>query len=299
MNYWIFTVTQKRINNKNYAPDEILQIRLADKFWGLSEKTPNRKNLQVGDWVLFYVGIPFAHMAASATLSSISFALNESQKKSYSHDDELYRTDYGVTLENIQVWETPRSVKEIVPGLKFIENKTNWGAYFQGGVRQISEEDFLVIQDKRRIIQPELMLTEDDLVSESQFALEAHLEEFMSNNWSRINFGDELVRYSVDEQNGQQFPAGPWSIDFLCTDRRNNDFVVIELKRGKSSDSTVGQVLRYIGWVKQNLARNGQKVRGIIICKEVDDALRYAVSPIENVSIMTYEVDFKLKRFAQ
>jgi hypothetical protein len=69
------------------------------------------------------------------------------------------------------------------------------------------------------------------------------------------------------------------------------------LKRGRSSDSAVGQVLRYIGWVDENLARPGQKTRGIIIAKEVDDALRYAVKGLMNVSVLTYKVDFKLSTF--
>jgi RecB family endonuclease NucS len=106
-----------------------------------------------------------------------------------------------------------------------------------------------------------------------------------------------LVKYEADDQNGRQFPAGPWSIDFLCVDKANNDFVVIELKRGRSSDSTVGQVLRYMGWVQENLAKAGQRVHGIIIAQDVDDALRYAVKGLMNVSVLTYKVDFKLLPF--
>ena len=134
----------------------------------------------------------------------------------------------------------------------------------------------------------------DDLQSESQFALEAHLEEFMFNNWKQIDFGEKLWLYIDGEQNGRQYPAKTWSIDFLCTDERG-DFVVIELKRGKTSDSAVGQVLRYIGWVQDNLATPGQKVRGIIITHEMDDALRYAARSLPHVRIMTYQIDFQLK----
>ena len=72
------------------------------------------------------------------------------------------------------------------------------------------------------------------------------------------------------------------------------DFVVIELKRGKTSDSTVGQLLRYMAWVDENLATIGKRVRGIIIAREIDDALRYAVRPLSSVTVLTYTVDFKL-----
>ena len=60
--------------------------------------------------------------------------------------------------------------------------------------------------------------------------MEVHLEEFIDQNWEKLNFGSKLHRYRTEEQNGRQFPAGTWSIDFLCVDRESGDFVVIELK---------------------------------------------------------------------
>jgi hypothetical protein len=297
MNNWIFTVTQHKLDGESYTADEILNQRMSDQFWGLGEKTPNRRSLRKGDQVVFYVGLPRKVFAASAVLASDSFQLTDEQKEQYGHGKKFYRSDYGVFLTDIQVWKTSHLVEDLVANVKFIENKENWFAYFQGGVRQVSEDDFRTITEGRELSLVEKLSSTKDIVSESQFALEAHLEEFLDQNWKHINFGCELLRYEVEDQNGRQFPAGTWSIDFLCTDKSSGDFVVIELKRGKSSDSTVGQVLRYIGWVEENLAKPQQKVRGIIIAKEVDDALRYAVKGLSNVSVLTYQVDFKLSAF--
>jgi len=297
MKHWIFIATQHKNANEVISADEIIRQRLADKFWGLGERTPNRRYLQKGDQVVFYLGNPFMAFAASATLASDSFALSTEQKNKYSHSNKIYETDYGVTLEDIHLWEITHHVKDLVASLKFIENKENWFAYFQGGVRQISDDDYSVIAENRKTIIVETLLTEDTIISESQFALEAHLEEFIDKNWRHINFGIELAKYEVDDQSGRQFPAGAWSIDFLCVDRLTGDFVVIELKRGKTSDAAVGQVLRYIGWVAENLAKPGQGVRGIIISQEVDDALKYAVKGLSNISVLTYKVDFKLLPF--
>ncbi len=297
MKHWFFTTTYKKIDGEVIAAEEILKQRLADAFWGLGERTPNRRYLQKGDQVVFYLGLPAMAFTASATLASDSFALSEEQKIKYSHGKKVYEADYGVILEDLRLWETTHLVKDLVATLKFIENKENWFAYFQGGVRQISEDDYRVITENRKAAIVETIRTEDTIISESQFALEAHLEEFIDKNWKHINFGADLAKYEVDDQSGHQFPAGAWSIDFLCVDKANDDFVVIELKRGKSSDSAVGQVLRYIGWVGENLAKPGQKVRGIIISQEVDDALKYAVKGLFNVSVLTYKVDFKLLPF--
>ncbi|HKP73692.1 MAG TPA: endonuclease NucS domain-containing protein, partial [Pyrinomonadaceae bacterium] len=261
------------------------------------ERTPNRRNIRQGDRIVFYVGWPLIIFAATATLASDSFSLSEEQKDIYDHGQIFYRADYGVHLENIEMFDNPRPVKELVPSLNFIENKENWYTYFQGGIRQLSEDDFLTIVGWRSLSFTEPSKTDDAIISESQFALEAHLEEFIDKNWKHIDFGADLIRYETDEQSGRQFPAGTWSIDFLCTDKSSGDFVVIELKRGRSSDSAVGQVLRYIGWVDENLAKPGQKTRGIIIAKEVDDALKYAVKELTNVKVLTYKVDFKLSSF--
>lgn len=293
MNYWIFITTHKKIDGESVTAEEILKQRLADGFWGLGERTPNRRYLQKGNQIVFYLGLPAMTFTASATLASDSFALSDEQKGRYWHS-KVYEAEYGVLLENIRPWETTRPVKDLVASLRFIENKEHWFAYFQGGVRQISEDDYRTIVENHKVGAVEKTRTEDTIISESQFALEAHLEEFIDKNWKHIDFGAELAKYEADDQSGRQFPVGTWSIDFLCTDKANGDFVVIELKRGKTSEATVGQVLRYMGWVAENLARSGQKVRGIIISQEVNDALKYAVKSLSNVSVLTYKVDFKL-----
>jgi restriction system protein len=104
-----------------------------------------------------------------------------------------------------------------------------------------------------------------------------------------------LELYRDGEQTGQQYPAGTWSIDFLAADKKANELVVIELKRGQTSDATVGQVLRYMSWVRENVATEGQSVRGIIVASEIDDALRYAARGLPNVSVKTYTVTFSLQ----
>ncbi|HEY0171241.1 MAG TPA: endonuclease NucS domain-containing protein [Pyrinomonadaceae bacterium] len=298
MNYWAFTVTEKKnVDGENLKAEDIFNQRISDKFWGLGERTPNRRSLRRGDRVVFYVGWPLMRFAAMATLASDSFSLTNGQKDMYGHGKLFYRADYGVRLENIKEFDNQRPVKELVPSLKFIENKESWFVYFQGGIRQLSEDDFLTIVGWRSLPVTEPRISDDTVISESQFALETHLEEFLVRNWKHIDFGADLILYAMDEQSGRQFPAGAWSIDFLCTDKSSGDFVVIELKRGRSSDSAVGQVLRYIGWVNENLAKPGQNTRGIIIAKEVDDALRYAIKGLANVRVLTYRVDFKLSAF--
>lgn len=135
--------------------------------------------------------------------------------------------------------------------------------------------------------------------AQSEFALENHLEEFMEANWDKIGLGPEIAILSGqdedEEVSGRQFETGVGRIDFLCVHEESGDYVVLELKKGKTSDAVVGQTLRYMGWVRHHVADPGQDVRGVIVAHEVDDKLRYAVGEVQNIDLMTYGVVFSLK----
>jgi hypothetical protein len=297
MNHWIFCATAHR--DKGISdPSEIVELRFRDQFWGLGEKTPNRRALKAGDKVIFYLGSPHCAFAASATLASDSLVVSPSEQEQLSHGTDFYRAQHGVRLTETKLWERPCRVQDILSVLSFIENKENWGVYFQGGVRYLPEADFEAITQRFVPIVSSTPPRDGDefFASRAEFALETHLEEFMDKNWSHIDFGTSLQRYATEEENGRQFPAGQWSIDFLCKDTKSGNLVVIELKKGQTSDATIGQILRYMAWVEENTAEMGQKVEGIIIAREVDDALRYALKKIPNVKVLTYRVDFVLQK---
>jgi len=132
-------------------------------------------------------------------------------------------------------------------------------------------------------------------IESMEFAMEKYLEEFIEANFSKINFGAKLELYQDEETGGRQYPTPIGNIDLLAVDREKNEFVVIELKKGRGSDVVIGQILRYMGWVKENLAR-GYGVRGIIITKGKDERLEYALKLMPNVNLFLYSVSFDVKR---
>lgn len=128
-----------------------------------------------------------------------------------------------------------------------------------------------------------------------EFAMEKYLEEFIEANFSNINFGAKLELYQDEENSGRQYPTSIGNIDLLAVDKEKKEFVVIELKKGRGSDVVIGQILRYMGYVKENLAKD-YKVRGIIIVKEKDERLEYALKLMPNVDLFVYKVSFDLKK---
>ncbi|MDT9547559.1 MAG: hypothetical protein RI826_09525, partial [Chlorobium phaeovibrioides] len=78
----------------------------------------------------------------------------------------------------------------------------------------------------------------------------------------------------------------------FATSSKNH--AVVELKRGRASDVVVGQVLRYMGYVKEQLAEADQAVEGAIIAFEDDQRLKWALMSVPSVSFYRYQVSFKL-----
>ena len=58
----------------------------------------------------------------------------------------------------------------------------------------------------------------------------------------------------------------------------------------------VGQIQRYMGFVKDELAEPNQMVKGVIIGLEDDLRIRRALSVTHNIEYYRYEVSFKLNK---
>jgi len=129
------------------------------------------------------------------------------------------------------------------------------------------------------------------------FALERQLEAFLLENWASTPLASDWEVYQTtdDPEAGGQFPTDIGRIDILARHLREPHFLVIELKRNQTGDQTVGQALRYMGWVKQHLATNGEQVTGLIIARQAEKSLSYALAMTKDVRMMLYEVEFRLK----
>lgn len=131
----------------------------------------------------------------------------------------------------------------------------------------------------------------ESVEDQTEFVLEKYLEDFIVANFQAIFKG----RLRLYESDGQQYQTDVGTIDILAVDTTDNSLVVLELKKGRPSDQVVGQVLRYMGWVKENLCEIGQSVRGLVICREPDPRLTYALKMTTGVDLRYYAVSFQLR----
>lgn len=126
-----------------------------------------------------------------------------------------------------------------------------------------------------------------------QFAFESDLRDFLARNLTVIEPG--LTLYEDEGVTGVEFPVGGRYIDILAVDAKNC-LVVIELKVSKGYDRAVGQLLRYISWIKRHQAEPQQAVRGIIIAREISTDLRLACSDVPMVGLYEYSLSVSLRR---
>lgn len=107
-------------------------------------------------------------------------------------------------------------------------------------------------------------LVNGDRNKESVFEQENELRDFIKNNWEKTSLSEE---WELKEIEYETHTVG--RIDLLAHHKNGKSFLVIELKLSRTGDETVGQLLRYMGWVKINRAIN-KDVKGLIIAKNMD-----------------------------
>lgn len=131
--------------------------------------------------------------------------------------------------------------------------------------------------------------TEPTVVTQEEQKFEAlevqHYQSLLHRNFHRLF---PKLKYFDDEEqipkNGQYDTQTVGIMDMLAVDDKG-DFVIIEIKR-QATDKTIGQILRYMGWTKEELCKNEQKVKGLIVAERKEIQLEFALKVIPNVSFM-------------
>lgn len=148
------------------------------------------------------------------------------------------------------------------------------------------------LERRRQLLKPtHAITTEAVAVTDYALALEKYLEDLLVDLWGSLPWAINL------EYLGRQVAAGDLGfIDILARDRTTGDFVVIELKRDQGDDEVIGQLSRYMGWMKEFRAiPTGVGVRGIIVAHTVSPNLRAAASAHINVELYLYKLTVHLQ----
>ena len=136
-----------------------------------------------------------------------------------------------------------------------------------------------------------------ETTKEQIFGLERHLHDFLRDNWDQTELGKEWMLIEEDgEIVGYEYDTHKVGvIDLLAKHRTAPKWLVVELKRGHTSDKALGQALRYRGWVKRHLAEPNESVEAVVVGHQADQKLLYALDDVPGVRALTYSVTFSLE----
>jgi restriction system protein len=141
---------------------------------------------------------------------------------------------------------------------------------------------------------PTVISTDETVEDPAAFVMEKHLEDFLVQNWAQTDLGKEYDIYEEEgECVGQQYQTDTGPLDILAISKDKTAFGR-ELKKGRASDVVVGQILRYMGYVQEELAEKEQSVKGVIIALEDDQRIRRALAVVPTIDFYRYQINFKL-----
>ncbi len=125
----------------------------------------------------------------------------------------------------------------------------------------------------------------DQIWSEADaFDSEEDLQKYLAQHWDATSLGNDWKLYEKGRVNTREIGI----IDLLGQHRHRPAWLVVELKVHKTSDEVLGQVLRYMGWVKRHLASENDTVEGLIIASGTDPQTWYGLQSLSDVKMMCY-----------
>ena len=146
VNKWIFVVIDHRVGRWTIRAMAIFQDRVKRGLWVMNPKTRNFKRLKRGDGVVFYLGGENGQkFVGKCTLASEPHALMPEQMRSIVGKPSSSFT-HVVDLDEIEVWDPPLSLSQLIDKLGFIKDKNTWRFHFQGTVRALPDEDYDIIE---------------------------------------------------------------------------------------------------------------------------------------------------------
>ncbi len=247
MNYWIFSNKPEG----TYPDDDWdMSTILQRKAYYLNEKERNRASVVSGDIV--YLRIFGESYIGRFTIGG-AWEPDLRWKEKHSHKTGAF------PMKNIDLWKRP------LPQGLIIRDLSNQD--IRSRVIRITLEDSVRIETAKKVYERLGFGGADGEI----VILEKGIEEALKPNLEKM--GLQLAGKDIQ----QQFTMGPGigRSDIICVNK-DGDLVVLELKRGMGSDEAIGQVLRYMGYVKENIADKGQRVWGGIVATDYDEQLRLA-----------------------
>jgi len=189
---------------------------------------------------------------------------------------------HAVVLERARVWERSLTVTDDDSPAAFDLARTLSGLYRPGAVRPMSEAGYQWVMSRQsppdRPAPPPAKPAEPTAARPSSARVAPAPQPrllaqpkgaeatraFLSAYWRYIDFGERLeLLNGATGGRSTPTPAGP--VDFACQSADTGDLVALLCIDGEPVDEVRSSVAQRLAWVRQHLAQDGQRVRGVLI----------------------------------
>ncbi len=285
----------------------VARARSAGDVDGVVEKITRFRELsksQQKELVAHLKGFPVVRKGRLATggrRTSIynTVALNASYSLGFFAFPHYIELDHSgrIVVPRRHLGEAVRVARRAGEGAYYTEfdNEKDWFSYYGDPKRSGSVTDAMEYYESRsdidRAVRAFMTARARGLASKTKpgeyvelRVKEKMLEDLLEFNLYLLEKGLSLV--------GRQYPTPTGPIDLLARDSKRQ-YVVIELKKGRAGDKAVGQLHRYRGYILQELARPGQRVRGMIVSQSIDKRLKYAVRALRSEPVQLFKFLFE------
>lgn len=218
--------------------------------------------------------------------------LIQAKSDAYSLKDDDYASEYGwdYGCDYILLYKFNDSLKiGEIRADPYLEDWKPLGGRFQRRAWKIETENWKelnrLISEKNPAYRKLIEELEKEPIWKS-ILLEEQIERaLVDENFKMLRrFGYELELYEDRKRQikGKQLVCMGFGgrIDLLCFDRKRQHYVVIELKNTRANTNTLGQILKYIGWVEKRIANN-IPVIGLVISRGCDAGFDFALEAMK------------------
>ncbi len=129
------------------------------------------------------------------------------------------------------------------------------------------------------------------VVSTPIFTLDAAgLRKMLARQPELLEPGLNIVTDEKGRLVGSGYATDVGTIDLLARDAKGG-LVVVTVAESGQGEEVVAEMLQRIGWVRKNLGKGKQKVRGIVVLEQVPKNLSYAAAAVaDTIAFKTYWV---------
>ncbi len=269
--------------------EKLLLLLLTERFWPHGQDGREPQLLHAGDRVLFCLASSRGpELIGDATASSPSAPLAERQLA----ECRLYlgpamppgpgALTHAVVLERARVWEQSLTVTDDDSPAAFDLARTLGGLYRPGAVRPISDESYQWVMSRQEPLDrpaPLLAQPAEPPAPRPPIARVAPTppprppaqpqgaeatRAFLAAYWRHVDFGERLEPL-IGDSGGRSIttPAGP--IDLACRSADTGDLLALLCIDGEPVEEVRSSVAERLTWARENLAEDGQRVRGVLI----------------------------------